>query len=94
MHRAPSPGRPVNAGGQADLLRVVAVSIVIAVLGVLYIIVNPHDGGVKAFGWILVILGSAIAAIVTALWARGELGATGKAKEGASGGCKRRDRRA
>lgn len=76
------------------MLRVVAVSIVIAVLGVLYIIVNPHDGGVKAFGWTLVILGSAIAAVVTAMWARGELGATAKAEEGAGGGRKRRGRRA
>lgn len=92
MHRAPSHGRPVRTGGQADLLRVVAVSIVIAVLGVLYIIANPHDGGVKAFGWALVILGSVIAAVVTALWARSEIGTAGKAKSGAGGARRRRGR--
>jgi len=66
------------------LLRVVAVSIVIAVLGVLYILANPHDGGVKAFGWFLVILGSAIAAVLTAVWAREELGSasSGRARDG------------
>jgi len=74
------------------MLRVVAVSIVIAVLGVLYIIANPHDGGVKAFGWALVILGSVIAAVVTALWARGEMGTAGKEKRGAGGARRRRDR--
>ncbi len=62
------------------MLRVVAVSIVIAVLGVLYILANPHDDGVKAFGWVLVIAGSAVAAVMTALWARAELGTSAKGR--------------
>ena len=55
------------------LLRVVAISIVLVVLGVLYIVVNPHDGGMRGFGWFIVAVGAIISAVFTYIWARKEL---------------------
>jgi hypothetical protein len=55
------------------LLRVIAISIVLVVLGVLYIIVNPHDGGMRGFGWFIVAVGAIISAVFTYIWARTEL---------------------
>ena len=55
------------------MLRVIAISIVLVVLGVLYIIVNPHDGGMRGFGWFIVAIGAIISAIFTYIWARTEM---------------------
>jgi Na+-driven multidrug efflux pump len=52
------------------LLRIVVTSIVLAILGVLYIIANPSDPGVRGFGWFLVVLGSILAAVFTYLWVK------------------------
>jgi len=51
------------------MLRAVAVCIIIAMIGVGFIVANPQDPGVKAFGWSLVLIGSGLAAAFTALWA-------------------------
>ncbi len=76
------------------MLRAVVVSVVVAVLGVMYILANPNDDGVKVFGWLLVAIGSVIAGLLTALWAREQFKsaeAGGAADAGRAGA--RRDRR-
>lgn len=55
------------------LLRVVAISVVLAVLGVLYILVNPHDRTMVGFGWFLVVVGSIIAGAFLFVWARRQM---------------------
>jgi hypothetical protein len=78
------------------LLRAVVVSIAVAVLGVLYILANPEDAGVKAFGWLLVAVGSVIAGLLTVLWAREQFkaaeagGTAGSGRSGARGDHRRR----
>ena len=52
------------------MLRVVAISIVLVFLGVLYVLANPNDPGMKGFGWALVVIGSIIAAVFLYLWTR------------------------
>lgn len=68
------------------MLRAVAVCIVIAILGVGFIVANPEDGGVKAFGWALVLIGSGLAAALTALWARDQTAGGAERARGGSGG--------
>lgn len=89
----PVPGYSL-AGVWYILLRVVVTSIVLALLGVMYILVNPNDPGMRGFGWFLVVLGSIIAAVFTYIWVRREMtgdGALSDAQEPQGGS--RRDRR-
>lgn len=68
---SPKPSPPWASEGQGrSMLRAVAVCIIIAIIGVGFIVANPQDPGVKAFGWSLVLIGSGLAAAFTALWAR------------------------
>ncbi len=55
------------------LLRVVITSIVLAILGVAFLLVNPHDPAMLRFGWFLVVLGSILSAVFTYLWAKQQL---------------------
>ena len=52
------------------MLKVVIISIVLAVLGALYIVYNPYDPAMKGFGWFLIVLGSALAVVFVYLWTR------------------------
>ncbi len=55
-------------------MRVVAISIVLAILGVLYILANPNDSGMRGFGWFLVVVGAVIASVFSYLWYRKQVG--------------------
>ena len=68
------------------MLRAVAVCIIIAIIGVGFIVANPQDSGVKAFGWALVLIGSGLAAAFTALWARDQTAGGAERARGGSGG--------
>jgi hypothetical protein len=67
------------------MLRAVAVCIIIAIIGVGFIVANPQDPGVKAFGWALVLIGSGLAAAFTALWARDMTRSSAERPHGAGG---------
>ncbi len=77
------------------MLRVVVTSIVLAILGVLYILANPHDRGVRGFGWFLVIVGSILAALFTYLWVRRQTAEEPEEKEdkGIGGSPRRRGKK-
>jgi Na+-driven multidrug efflux pump len=87
-----------HPGALIGLLRVVIISIVLAILGVLYILANPNDPGMRGFGWFLVIVGSIIAGVFTYLWVRKQMEdgdgtiakMAGAGPKGVSGGRKRR----
>ena len=61
------------------MLRVIVSGIVLAALGVAFILVNPEDPAMLRFGWAVVVIGSVIAAVFTYLWARGQVRETGTA---------------
>jgi len=71
------------------MLRAVAVCIIIAAIGVGFIVANPQDAGVKAFGWALVVVGSGLAAAFTAVWARDQSERGAERARGAKGGGRR-----
>ena len=76
------------------MLRAVVVCIIIALIGVGFIVANPQDPGVKAFGWSLVLIGAGLAAAFTALWARDQTKGGAERPHGAGGdGRGRRDRK-
>lgn len=54
------------------MLRVIVTGIVLAALGVAFLLVNPEDTAMQRFGWSVVVIGSVIAAVFTFLWARGQ----------------------
>ena len=62
------------------LLRVVVTSIILAILGVAFIIVNPEDPAMERFGWFLLVVGTLIAGVFTYLWVRRQL--NGDAEDG------------
>ena len=67
------------------MLRAVAVCIIITIIGVGFIVANPQDSGVKAFGWSLVLIGSGLAAAFTAMWARDQNKGGAERAHGAGG---------
>jgi hypothetical protein len=67
------------------MLRAVAVCIIIALIGVGFIVANPQDSGVKVFGWSLVLIGAGLAAAFTALWARDQTKGGAERAHGAEG---------
>lgn len=59
----PSPGP-----GEPPVLKVIASSVVLAVLGALFIVYNEHDDAMVRFGWFLVVLGALVAAVFSYLY--------------------------
>jgi uncharacterized membrane protein YfcA len=55
------------------VIRVIISAIILAVLGVLFVVYNNHDGKMMAFGWFLVAVGAIVAAVFTYLWSRQKL---------------------
>lgn len=53
-----------------SLIRVIVTSIILAILGVAFIIVNPEDPAMQRFGWFLVGTGTLITGIFTYLWVK------------------------
>ncbi|UCC92520.1 MAG: hypothetical protein JSW25_07590 [Thermoplasmata archaeon] len=56
------------------MLKVIASAVVLAVLGVLFIVYNQHDDAMVNFGWFLVAVGALVAGVFTYLWVRGQMG--------------------
>ena len=54
------------------LLKVIASAVILAILGILYVVYNPHDDKMAAFGWSLVAIGAIIAGAFVYLLTRGE----------------------
>ena len=50
------------------MLKVIASSVVLAVLGALFIVYNGHDDAMVRFGWFLIVLGAIVAAIFSYLY--------------------------
>ena len=44
-------------------MKVIASAVVLAILGILYIVYNRHDGSMVGFGWFLVIIGAVVAGV-------------------------------
>ncbi len=65
------------------LIRVIVTSIILAILGVAFIIVNPEDPAMERFGWFLLVVGSLIAGFFTYLWVRRQLNEDGDGEDGA-----------
>lgn len=59
------------------LIRVIVTSIILAILGVAFIIVNPEDPAMERFGWFLLVVGTLIAGVFTYLWVKRQLGGNG-----------------
>lgn len=77
----PGPVAINGPGARIPLMKVVAISIVLAILGVMYILANDSDKGMRNFGWFLVVLGSAIAAVFTSLWVKQQMAREDKAED-------------
>ncbi len=54
------------------MLKVIASAVVLAILGILYIVYNTHDGSMVGFGWFLVAIGAIVAGIFLYLLLKGE----------------------
>ncbi len=67
------------------LIRVVVTSIILAILGVAFIIVNPEDPAMERFGWFLVVVGTLIAGVFTYIWVKRQLEEDGDDKARARG---------
>lgn len=67
------------------LIRVIVTSIILAILGVAFIIVNPEDPGMQNFGWFLVGVGTLITGVFTYLWVRRQLSEDGDDEARAKG---------
>ena len=67
------------------LIRVIVTSIILAILGVAFIMVNPEDPAMQKFGWFLVGVGTLIAGIFTYLWVKRQLAEDGDDKARAKG---------
>ncbi len=65
------------------LIRVIVTSIILAILGVAFIIVNPEDPAMQRFGWFLLVVGSLIAGLFTFLWVRRQLNEEANSEDGA-----------
>jgi hypothetical protein len=64
------------------LIRVIVTSIILAILGVAFIIVNPEDPAMVRFGWFLLVVGSLIAGLFTFLWVRRQLNEDANGEDG------------
>ena len=69
----PGPLLDPSTKEDQNLLRVVVTSIVLAAIGVAFLLVNPEDPAMRRFGWLVVVIGSVVAAVFTYLWAKGQL---------------------
>jgi hypothetical protein len=49
------------------LLKVIISAVILAVLGILFIVHNQHDGTMVGFGWALVVVGALVGGIFTFL---------------------------
>ena len=49
------------------MLKVIATAVVLAILGILFIVYNQHDGAMMGFGWFLVAIGALVAGVFTYL---------------------------
>jgi len=67
------------------LIRVVVTSIILAILGVAFIIVNPEDPAMQRFSWFLVVVGTLIAGVFTYLWVKKQLEEDGTDKASTKG---------
>ena len=45
------------------MLKVIVSAVILAILGILYIVYNQHDGSMTAFGWFLVAVGAVVAVV-------------------------------
>lgn len=53
------------------MLKVIVSAVILAVIGVLFIVYNQHDGSMVGFGWFLVAVGAVIAVVFTILLMKG-----------------------
>jgi hypothetical protein len=53
------------------MLKVISSAVILAFLGMLYIVYNRHDGSMMGFGWFLIAAGALIAAVFTYVWMKG-----------------------
>jgi len=67
----PGPLVDPRSGGLKRLLKVIASAVILAILGVLFIVYNRHDDGMVTFGWFLVVVGAIIAVVFTILLVKG-----------------------
>ena len=49
------------------MFKVIISAVILAILGILFIVYNQHDGTMKSFGWFLIILGALIGGVFTFL---------------------------
>lgn len=49
------------------MLKVIASAVILAILGILFILYNQHDGRMVGFGWFLVAVGAIIAGVFSYL---------------------------
>ncbi|MCK5251679.1 MAG: hypothetical protein KAQ96_01970 [Thermoplasmata archaeon] len=49
------------------MLKVIASAVILAILGILFILYNQHDGRMMGFGWFLVAVGAIIAGVFSYL---------------------------
>ena len=54
------------------MLKVIASAVILAILGILYVVYNQHDSGMIRFGWFLVAVGAIVAAVFVYLTTRVE----------------------
>jgi hypothetical protein len=57
--------------GHVRLMKVIASAVILAILGILFIVYNSHDDAMINFGWFLVVLGAFIAGVFTYLALKG-----------------------
>ncbi len=60
------------------LIRVIVTSIILAILGVAFIIVNPEDPAMQRFSWFLVGVGTLFAGVFTYFWVKRQLDEDGE----------------
>jgi hypothetical protein len=53
------------------MLKVIVSAVILVILGVLFILYNPHDGGMIGFGWFLIVVGALVAGLFTYLFIKG-----------------------
>ena len=53
------------------MLKVIVSAVILAIVGVLFIVYNRHDGSMVGFGWFLLAVGAIIAVVFTILLMKG-----------------------
>jgi hypothetical protein len=64
---------PTHPSGSSFMLKVIASAVILAILGVLFIVYNRHDGSMVGFGWFLIIVGALVAVLFTYLFIKGQM---------------------